>query len=393
MRIKRVETMSCDAGWRIFSFLKVTTDDGIVGWSEYNESFGSTGLTQVINALAPLVIGMDPTRIELIGCTLHTRTVQSRGGLNRQAIAAIENALLDIKGKALGLPVHALLGGAVRERIPVYWSHCGSYRARYPEAMTGAPRVRSYDDLSRLGEEVRRRGFRALKTNTLFPDGEGGMKSHRPAFGHSAGFPELNWTPQLVRAARDTAMAFREGAGPDMGLMLDVNFHFKPEGVLRMAEALAPVSPAWLEVDTHDVRSLELIRRTAGCPIASGETLHERRDFKPFLEAYSMDVAIIDVIWNGWWESVKIAAMADAYEVNVAPHNFYGHLASTISAHFCAVVPNFRIMEVDIDSVAWRDELVSSPPIIENGEFVLPTAPGWGVEVNEAAVRARPPRG
>jgi L-alanine-DL-glutamate epimerase-like enolase superfamily enzyme len=105
-----------------------------------------------------------------------------------------------------------------------------------------------------------------------------------------------------------------------------------------------------------------------------------------------MDVAIIDVIWNGYMESLKIAAMADVYEMNVAPHNFYGHLSSVISAHFCAAVPNLRIMETDIDAVPWRDELVDHPPVIENGELVLPTRPGWGVEVNEAAVRAHPPK-
>jgi L-alanine-DL-glutamate epimerase-like enolase superfamily enzyme len=392
MKIEHIETLRCDAGWRIFSFLKVTTACGITGWSEYNESFGSAGLSQVIEALAPGIIGMDPMRIELMAATLHTRTVQSRGGLNRQAIAAIENALLDIKGKALGLPVYALLGGAVRDRIPVYWSHCGSYRARYPESMTGVKPVRSYDDLMKLAEEVARRGFRALKTNTLMPDGQGGMKSYRPGFGHNAGFPELNWTPQILGAAHDTAMAFRQGAGPGMGVMLDINFNFKTEGALRVADALAPVDLAWLEVDTHDVRSLELIRRAASCPVASGETLHERRDFRPYLEAYAMDVAIVDVIWNGWWESLKIAAMADAFEVNVAPHNFYGHLASAISAHFCAAVPNLRIMEIDIDGVAWRDELVTQPPVIEDGHLLLPTGPGWGCDVNEAAVRARPPR-
>ncbi len=105
-----------------------------------------------------------------------------------------------------------------------------------------------------------------------------------------------------------------------------------------------------------------------------------------------MDVPIVDVIWNGLGESLKIAAMADAYEMNVAPHNFYGHLSSIISAHFCAVVPNFRIMEIDIDGVAWRDEFYSEPPVIEHGELVLPSKPGWGIEVNERGVRARPPK-
>ena len=104
-------------------------------------------------------------------------------------------------------------------------------------------------------------------------------------------------------------------------------------------------------------------------------------------------MAIIDVPWNGMAEAVKIAAMADAYEANVAPHNFYGHLCTMHSAHFSASVPNFRIMEVDIDGVPWRDEFVTAVPVIENGDLVLPAAPGWGMDVNEAAVRARPPRG
>ena len=104
------------------------------------------------------------------------------------------------------------------------------------------------------------------------------------------------------------------------------------------------------------------------------------------------DVVIIDVLWNGFLESIKVASMAETYEVNVAPHNYYGHLATAISAHFCAVAPNFRVMEVDIDSVSWRDELFLNTPVIENGDLLLGSGPGWGVEVNEAAVRARPPK-
>jgi galactonate dehydratase len=390
MKVTRIETLRCDAGWRMFSFLKMMTDEGIVGWSEYNESFGSAGLSQVIEALAPTVIGKDPRQVELINCHLRTQTIQSRGGINRQAIAAIENALLDIKGKALGVPVYELFGGAVRTRIPVYWSHCGSYRARYPELL-GVPRVKSYDDLARLGEEVQRRGFRALKTNVALSDGKT-LASYRPGFGYSKGYPELNWDADIVQAAVNTVRAVRDGAGPSMGIMMDLNFNYKTEGFRRIALAVADIGLTWLEIDTHDAASLALLRRDAPCPIASGETLCERRDFKPFFEAYAMDVPIVDVIWNGYLESLKIAAMADVYEMNVAPHNFYGHLSSVISAHFCAAVPNFRIMETDIDAVPWRDELVDAPPVIENGEFVLPTRPGWGVEVNEAGVRAHPPK-
>jgi L-alanine-DL-glutamate epimerase-like enolase superfamily enzyme len=177
-----------------------------------------------------------------------------------------------------------------------------------------------------------------------------------------------------------------------MGLMLDVNFHFKTEGFLRIAEAVAEFNLSWLEIDTHDAKALAYIRSRAHCPIASCETLCGRRDFKPFFEDYAMDVAIVDVPWNGIAESIKIANTADTYEINVAPHNFYGHLCSMHSAHFCASVPNFRIMEIDIDSVVWRDEFVTAVPVIENGELILPTGPGWGIDINEAAVRARPPK-
>jgi len=119
MKITAIETLRADAGWRLFSFLKVMTDSGIVGWSEYNESFGAAGLSSVIDALGATVIGKDPRRVELITATLHVMTRQARGGINQQAIAAIENALLDIKGKDLGAQVCALYGGPVRDRIPV----------------------------------------------------------------------------------------------------------------------------------------------------------------------------------------------------------------------------------------------------------------------------------
>ncbi len=390
MKIKSYEIFRCDAGWRLFSFLKLVTDSGPVGWSEYNESFGSPGLSSAIETLMPYVTGMDPMRIELINAVLNTKAIQSRGGVVRQAIAAIENALLDIKGKALGVPVYQLFGGMVRDRIPVYWSHCGSYRLRNPE-LVGEPAIRSYDDMTRLAEEVKARGFKALKTNVAIID-DGKLLSYRPGFVVGKGFPEKNWDSRIARGAAATVKAFRDGCGPDVGIMLDVNFNFRTEGYRRIGAAVAPYDLTWLEADIHDPLALQLLRRDLPCPLASCETLLERRDFKPYFENYSVDVAIIDVIWNGFNESLKIAAMADAYDINVAPHNFYGHLATTISAHFCASIWNFRIMETDIDSVPWRDELVMERPVIENGDFVLPTGPGWGVEVNEAAIRAHPPK-
>jgi galactonate dehydratase len=390
VRITQIETLQADAGWRMFSFLKIITDDGIVGWSEFNESFGSTGLSDVIRGLSPVLIGRDPRMFEQVTQHLHVLTRQSRGGLNQQAIAAIENALLDVTGKAYGVPVYALFGGPIRDRIPVYWSHFGTYRVR-SAALMGVSPIANYDDLARHANEVKKLGFRGLKTNILPVAGDT-LSSYVPGFGRFAGWPELNWDNKLTRGVTQQLMAIREAIGPDMGIHLDINFNFKTEGFKRIAEAVAPANLTWLEIDTHDAPALAEIKRGAPCPIASCETLHGRREFKPFFENYATDVAIIDVIWNGLNESLKIASMADVYEINVAPHNFYGHLCSAISATFSAVVPNFRVMEIDIDSAPWRDEFYTVVPAIENGEFILPKGPGWGIDVNEKAVRARPPK-
>jgi L-alanine-DL-glutamate epimerase-like enolase superfamily enzyme len=389
VKIAKIETLRADAGWRLFSFCKITTNDGLVGWSEYNEGFGSRGLSQVIEALAPLVTGRDPCAWEAITAWLHVCTRQSRGGLNQQAIAAIENACLDIAAKARGISVCRLFGGPIRDRIPVYWSHFGTYRVGPRAQHTGQPRLMSRDNIARHAAEVKALGFRCLKTNILPVDASGVPGPFAPSFGATPGHPELNWDNALLAQTAAHLKAIRDAVGPEMGVMLDVNFHFKTEGFLRIADTVAPFDLTWLEIDMHDAPSVGVIRRRAPCPIAGGETLHGRREFRPFFEHHAYDTAIIDVVWNGLAESLKMAAFADAYEVNVAPHNFYGHLCSMISATFSACVPNFRIMEIDIDSVSWRDEFYHSVPVFEDGALVLGDAPGWGIEVDEAVIKKR----
>ncbi len=146
-----------------------------------------------------------------------------------------------------------------------------------------------------------------------------------------------------------------------------------------------------LEIDSYDPAALATIRRSARTGIASCESLYGRRQFRSYLQRQAVDVAIIDVAWNGILESAKIAAMADACEVSLAPHNFNGHLGSLMSAHLCAAIPNFHVMEIDIEDVPWKDDVVSRPPGIEDGELVIPAGPGWGVEINEDVIRAHPP--
>jgi len=389
MKIVSIESLHADGGWRNFDFLKVTTDGGLVGWSEYNESFGGPGVSAVIDELAPALIGKDPRAWEAHVALMYALRRQATGGLIQQAIGAIENALLDVKARALGIPVYELLGGPVRDRIRLYWSHCGTYRVSRAAEMQ-IPPVRTLDDIVRVGKEVVAKGYSALKTNVLLLGDN--PRAHVPGFGRSAGFPELNADRAVLRAIRDELAAFREGAGPDMDILVDLNFNYKTEGFLRMARAMEPFDLLWVEIDTRDARALRSVRDRTSIPVASCECLFGRRDYRPYFEAASVDVAIIDTPWNGVGESAKIAAMADAYEINVAPHNFYGHLATMMNAHFAAVVPNLRIMEIDPDTVPWQDDLVTVTPAIKDGSLSLPTGPGWGTEVNEAAVRAHPPR-
>ncbi len=390
MKIRAIESLHCDAGWRNFSFLKISTDEGLVGYSEYNESYGSPGLSNVIQKLGELLVGQDPRAIERITANLYARTRQAPEGLISQAIAAIENALVDIKAKALGIPVYELFGGPVRDRLRLYWSHFGTYRIHHAETMGVTP-LRNIGDVEALAAEVVARGFSGMKTNIFLFD-DAGADLHMPGFGKRNELPELNWNRDLTVRLRQQITAMRTGAGPDVDLFLDLNFNFKTEGYLQVTHALDDLGLSWFEIDSFDAQALRDIRRANCTPIASCESLFGRRGFREFFERHAMDVAIVDVPWNGINESLKIAAMADAYEINVAPHNFYGHLSTLMSAHFCAALPNFRIMEIDIDDVPWKDDLVTEPPRIENGHLLLPAGPGWGADLNEAAIRAHPPK-
>ncbi len=360
-----------------------------MGWSEYNESFGGAGVSAVIAALAPALVGKDPRPWEAHVALLYALRRQAASGVIQQAIGAIENALLDVTARALGVPVYALFGGPVRDRIRLYWSHCATYRVSRAREMELAP-VRTLDDVVKLGREVVAKGYTALKTNVLFLGDN--PRAHVPGLGRSVGFPELNADRHVIGAARALLAAFREGAGLDVDILVDLNFNYKIEGFLKMARALEPYDLFWIEMDTRDAKALAYVRSRTSIPVASCECLFGRRDYRPFFERQAVDVAIIDTPWNGVGESLKIAAMADTYETNVAPHNFYGHLATMMNAHFSAVVPNLRIMEIDPDMVPWQGDLVTVKPEIKDGHLVLPTGPGWGTEVNEDAVRAHPPR-
>src|SRR5258707_1475532 len=148
----------------------------------------------------------------------------------------------------------------------------------------------------------------------------------------SAGHPELNADRRILRAIADELAALREGAGPEMGLHLDLNFNFKTEGYLKAARVVEPFDLAWLEIDSYDPRALATIRNGARVPIASCESLFGRRQYRPYFEAGAVDVAIVGVPPNGAGEAIKIRRVAAALEINVLPRHFYCHLPDFVSA-------------------------------------------------------------
>jgi L-alanine-DL-glutamate epimerase-like enolase superfamily enzyme len=186
--------------------------------------------------------------------------------------------------------------------------------------------------------------------------------------------------------------ALRDGAGPGVDILLDLNFNARTEGYLKILRAIADMDLFWVEIDSFNPEALGLIRRQSPHPISSCETLLGLREFLPYFREQAMDVAIVDTPWNGVWQSMKIAASAEAHEVNVAPHNFYGHLCTMMNAHFSAAVPNLRIMETDIDRIAWDHEVFTHVPEIVDGYLIMPDRPGWGTEPDEEALRAHPPK-
>lgn len=385
MKITNIETFIVDGGWRPWIFVKVDTDEGVSGYGECSDGRNPQGVTGAIRDLTPLLIGCDPRAYEIRFWDMIRGSRQSPGGIAAKAIAGIELALVDIKAKALGISVVELFGGPTREDVRVYWSHCGSSRASYYELM-GVPPLRTMEDIAALGHEVVEKGFTALKTNIVVPGEPASV--YFSGFGSGPGSTDGNVTTELLNHIETLIATFREAIGPDVGLNLDLNFNFKPEACMRIAKMLEPYNLLWLEIDMYDHEAIRQIKDSTTTKICTGENLYYMREYIPYFNARAADVFMIDVPWNGFAQSKKIGDLAEVYQFNVAPHNYYSHLATFISASLCAVSPNVRIMEVDIDDVPWKDDLTTDVPEIVDGYMKIPTGPGWGTELNEEVVKA-----
>jgi L-alanine-DL-glutamate epimerase-like enolase superfamily enzyme len=200
------------------------------------------------------------------------------------------------------------------------------------------------------------------------------------------GADDQNAPRWLIDHTVEQIALMREAAGPKMEIALDLNYHFKTEGAVRIARALEPYDLMWIEHDSESPEALAQLRESVRVPICSGEQLQAPRQYLPFFERRAMDVVMIDVPWQGFSAAKKVADLAELHELNIAPHNFNSHLATAISLNLCAAVSNVKILEHDVDSIPWRDAFTTFAPRIENGMMDVPTGPGWGCDVVEEAL-------
>lgn len=388
MEITEVKPIVCDAGWRPWIFVKVVADDGTAGYGECTDNRSPLAVLGAIADFKDLLLGRDPRHVEMLYWDMYRATCHSVGGVVQKAIAGINCALVDLKARALGIPVYELYGGPTRKEVRVYWTHLGTYRMSHAKHL-GTPDLKSVDDIARLALAAKRKGFTALKTNALnmganppTPVGQG--------FGGGFGTTDRNLSAKLLNGINEVMGAIRQAVGPDVDIAIDLNFHFTPAGNVRIAHALEPHEPAWIEIDSRDPAALLQVKNSTRIPLCSGEALYTAREYRPFFERRALDFAMLDVPWNGFTASKKVADFAETYEINVCPHNYYSHLATSMSAHLCASVPNVQIMECEIEDVPWKDDIVSEVPRITNGFLEVPDGPGWGMELRESEIAKHP---
>lgn len=385
MKITKIKTFIVDGGFRPWTFVKIeTSDDGVIGWGDCTDWGSPVAVAATVERYAEWVVGRDPMQAEAIWWTLAANSVRHSGGIAWKAMSGIDSALWDIRGKVLNAPVWQLLGGKLRDELRLYWSHCGSTRARRAERL-GVPKVETTDDLRALSEEVLERGYTAIKTN-LFP-----LKDRANALPVSSRTHAGDAPAGTIRNAEAIVGTFRDALGPDVGIALDVGFTFKLGGASKLARALEPYDMMWLETETFDPEALRMIRESTSTTICTGESIYGTQGFKPYLERHAQDIIMPDLAWNGVTMGKKIADFAHAYDTLFAPHNCHSPMNTLVSANVCATVPNFFIQEFDVDDAPWRDDLLTHPFEIKNGHLQLPNRPGLGSDLIESELLKHPP--
>ena len=367
MKITSIEPLVLGTPWRNLVFLKMETDEGLVGVSEARSVNRTDAVLAYLAAARDrYVVGSDPFEVERLVHKMFHGDFARVDDIAGMGIALVEMACWDLMGKALGQPVYRLLGGAVRDRIKAYAN--GWYTVERTPAEFHAAARRVVD-----------RGYRALK---LDPFGAGFYEMERS---------EIRRSVELVEAVRDAV-------GPDVEILVEMHGRFSPATAIDIARRLEPFEPSWVEepVPPDNAEALERAARGIRIPVATGERSHTRYEARRLLELGSVDVLQTDITQScGLLEGRKIAAMADAHYVTFAPHNVGGPLSTAACLHLAACTTNFRIQEHFNDFVdSWVKEAATGPgyPEVVDGYFPLPGGPGLGVELYEDFIREHPMR-
>ncbi|MCI0397484.1 MAG: mandelate racemase/muconate lactonizing enzyme family protein [Chloroflexi bacterium] len=366
MKITRVTPMVLGTEWRNITFVKVETDDGLIGYGETRAVNRTDAVLGYLNEITDrYILGSDPFDVERLVQRLFREDYARAGETTMTGLALIELACWDIIGRALDQPVYRLLGGAVRDKVKAYAN--GWYTVeRTPEEFHAAAR------------QVVARGYRGLKFD---PFGAGLYELSRE---------EKNKAVALVEAVRDAV-------GPEADILVEMHGRFNPVTAIDMAHALAPFRPAWYEepVPPENLPALKKVAEAIaplGVPVATGERLHTLYEYRELLELQAADVIQPDIThFGGILNTKKLAAWAEAYYVLIAPHNVGGPVSTAAGLHLAACTPNFKILEYFNDfAEPYVREAATGLPEVVDGYFSLPAGPGWGLAVNEDVIREHP---
>ncbi len=367
MKIDSIKTFMVDSGSaKHWLFVKIETNEGIHGWGEAYTQLDRDRVTErQIDELSRYLVGCSPFDIKQFLFSAYTDFASKRGSMELFcAISGLEQALWDIVGKATGQPVYNLLGGRTRRRLRVYANGWGG--AQPPDEL--ADRARAVVD----------RGFTALKFDP-FPG---------------------PWRAYVDRheeeVAVDRVRAVREAVGPDVDILVEVHRRLAPMHAVRVARAMEPYAPFWFEepVSARDLGALAEVRHAINLPVVTGEELYTKNEFRDVFEQRAADILNPDVCnCGGILELREIGAMAEAYHVAMAPHNYNSTtigLAATL--HASAGMPNFLITEYFVNFEEVGREIADQSFRVEDGFITLPDRPGFGIDLDEQALRQRPYR-
>jgi galactonate dehydratase len=314
-----------------------------------------------------MVVGEDPLRIEHLYQKMHRQSYWRLGVIGMSAISGIEQALWDITGKHFGVPVYDLLGGRVRDKVRMYTHLGGGGMKAVYETFDVGP-------LIDLAHRVIEQGYSAIKV-VFVP--------------YSEPLEGIGKVKQFARLMEQ----LRTAVGDDIDIMIDFHGRTYPAMAIQYINAVEEYRPYFCEepVPPDNVESLVEVRQSVRVPIATGERLVARHQFRPLFEQRACHVIQPDLCHcGGLLEARKIAAMAEVYHMGVAPHNPLGPVANAVALHFAFSTPNFLIQEDMIGDVPWRWDVVQSTLKTENGYWMPTTAVGLGIEVNEVAAAKHP---